>query len=385
MSDVTNQPSTVSLGNPDCPPTIMPPPVPAPSSAISIIVDAPLHPSSVNGLKEETPKSSAQSPTLNLSREFALAVQTESYNEIWSKIQADDDQPAHLLLTQVLHPSRESVEEALGRARSTFLTNLISDYFEHSENACRLCLLLCNYIRHARALYAPLNDLVDILPVEIHGLSETQCNWAYKAFLEFDHADNPFPCPDSLSFQDMRSCFYQLKQQLESHIQKSRSKVSFFRRISTGAALCIIGATCVIIIVAIAIATHALIALVAGPICVTCLPQYLSKRELSNLSQLDAAAKGTYVLNNDLDTIDRLVARLRSAVEGDKILIRIGLERGPDRHPIFEIVKQLRRNYPNFLHQLKDLEEHICLCFATINRARSLLLQQVHLHQNFDP
>uniref|UniRef100_A0A7N0UQF4 Uncharacterized protein n=1 Tax=Kalanchoe fedtschenkoi TaxID=63787 RepID=A0A7N0UQF4_KALFE len=339
----------------------------------------------MTGLKDETPKSSAQpSPTLNLSREFALAVQTESYNEIWSKIQMQDDQPAQLLLTQVLHPSRESVEEALGRATSTPLTFLISDYFKQSEDACRLCLLLCHHIRHARSLYAPLNDLIDILPVEIHGLTEAQCNWAYKAFLEFDLAENPFPCPDSLSFQDLRSCFYQLKQQLEDHIHKSRSKVSFFRRFSAGSALCLIGATCVIIIAAIVIATHALIVLATCPIFLTCLPQYLLKRELSNLSQLDAAAKGTYVLNNDLDTIDRLVTRLHSAVEGDKILIRIGLERGPDRHPIFEVVKQLRRNYPNFGHQLKDLEEHICLCFATINRARSLLLQQVRLHQPFD-
>ena len=101
---------------------------------------------------------------------------------------------------------------------------------------------------------------------------------------------------------------------------------------------------------------------------------------MSHLAQLDAAAKGTYVLHNDLDTIDRLVARLHMAFEGDKLLIRLGLERGRDRHSIREVVKQLRKTRSNFLQQLTDLDEHLCLCFAAINRARSLLLGEIQIY-----
>ena len=100
------------------------------------------------------------------------------------------------------------------------------------------------------------------------------------------------------------------------------------------------------------------------------------------MSQLDAAAKSAYVLHNDLDTIDRLISRLHTEIEGDRLLIRLGLDRGRDKYPIYEVVKQLRKNRASFMDQLTDLEEHICLCVAAINKARSLLLQGIPLYQN---
>lgn len=84
-----------------------------------------------------------------------------------------------------------------------------------------------------------------------------------------------------------------------------------------------------------------------------------------------------YVLNNDLGTIDRLVARLRTAVDGDKDLVRVGLESGIERFPVEHVVKELCKSYASFVDQLDDLEEHVCLCFYTVNKARTLLLQQI--------
>ncbi|KAI3409172.1 uncharacterized protein J3R85_019718 [Psidium guajava] len=107
---------------------------------------------------------------------------------------------------------------------------------------------------------------------------------------------------------------------------------------------------------------HALIAFVSAPRLTVYLPRdRFSKKELAHAAQLDAAAKGIYVLNNDLDTIDRLVDRLYAAVEDDKLLIRIGLERGTDKNPILEVVKQLRKNHTKFFDELKDLADHIWL------------------------
>ncbi|KAL0338672.1 UNVERIFIED_CONTAM: hypothetical protein Sangu_1389300 [Sesamum angustifolium] len=246
-----------------------------------------------------TPSSSVQlSPTVNLSREYTLAVQTNSYGEIRRTFDQDNVATGHVdffeepqLLEQVLRPS-------------------------HSHN-----------------------------------------------------------------FDDMRQCFSELRQQLDEHLRKSRSRVHLIRRCSTGSALCLIAAVVGVAISAVAIATHALVALVAGPICPAILPSNMTKKEMIHLAQLDAAAKGVYVLHNDLDTIDRLVARLHTAVENDKLLIRLGLERGMDSYPIQEILKQLRRNRPSFMKQLVDLEEHLFLCLAAINRARTLLLQEIHMHQ----
>ncbi|KAG5553230.1 hypothetical protein RHGRI_011180 [Rhododendron griersonianum] len=346
---------------------------------------------------EDTPSSSAQpSPTINLTSEYTLAIQTTSYSEIWSRIHPNDPSyeghlgegealEEHQSLEQILNPSRECVDKALQHSRpTTTLTHLVSTYFDHSENTSHLCLILHDSVRRARLTYRNLHNLLDVLPLDSdpNSLTQSQCDWAFDIFLKFDRLDNPFPCPDSHNFRDMRHCFSHLNDQLHRRLCKSRSRVRLLRRATTCSTVCLIGTAVGVCITAVAIASHALIALVAGSLLHAVLPSKITKKEMVHMAQLDAVAKGTYVLHNDLDTIDRLVERLYTAVEGDKFLIRLGLERGNDRHPIHEISKQLQKNHLNFLSQLMDLEEHICLCFAAINRARSLLLEGIHLHKS---
>ncbi|PSS23595.1 UPF0496 protein [Actinidia chinensis var. chinensis] len=354
-------------------------------------------PSQQGSSADVTPSSTAQpSPTINLTREYTLAIQTSSYSEIWSKIHPGDPSYEDLelgegeahegqqRLTHVLNPSRECVDEALQHARPSTLTRLVSDYFDHSENTSHLCLLLHDSVRRARLIYHDLQNLLDVLPLDSdpYCLTPSQCDQAFDIFLQFDRLDNPFPCPNSNNFHDMRLCFSQLNQRLQHRLCKSRSRVQRLRHATTCFAVCLIGTVVGVCIAAVTVASHALIALVAGPILPAILPSKITKKEMAHLAQLDAAAKGTYVLHNDLDTIDRLVERLYTAVEGDKFLIRLGLERGRDRHPIHEIAKQLQKTHRNFLVHLMDLEEHICLCFSAINRARSLLLEEIHLNQS---
>lgn len=353
-----------------------------------------------------SPGTSAQSsPAVNLTWEYSLTVQSNSYNEMWSKIHVldprngnyhnhneneaevqiedacGDEDPRQLDLSHVLQPNRECVEEALRHARPNALTRLVSTYFDHSENTTNLCLLLHQSIYCARVLYGPLHELLDIFPLDHHSISQPLCDKAFEVFLQFDCVDNPFPCPDDHNFQEMRRCFSELRQELDHNLQKSHSRVRLFRHTTRRTALCIIGTAVAVAITAAAVATHALLAVVVCPFCTAYLPCGVTKKELAFLAQLDTTKRGTYVLNNDLDTIDRLVARLYTAIEGDKLLVRFGLERDKDKHSIQEVVKQLRKNQLNFTLQLKDLEEHICLCFNTVNRTRSLLLREIHLHQ----
>ncbi|XP_010550241.1 PREDICTED: UPF0496 protein At3g19330-like isoform X2 [Tarenaya hassleriana] len=321
----------------------------------------------INGdpLPQTSPANSATSTTVNLSRELAHALQTHSYNEMRSlfhesdptldhlQFQQDDGDRTELLLSQVLQPNRECVEEALSHAKQTSLTQLISTYFQHSEDATSLCLNLYQSVHSARELYRPLFDLLDILPIDPHAINESHCNLAFDIFLKFDSLDNPFPCPESHNFRETQQCFSLLKQQLDTRLRKSRTRVRLLHRAT------------------------------AGPLCSAYLPHSFKKKELANISQLNAAAKGTFVLNKDLDTIDRLVSRLHMGIENDKLFVRLGLERGRDIYPIQEIVKQLRKSHLNVTHQLKDLEDHICLWFTNVNKARSLLLQEIHLHRTY--
>ncbi|CAL5387301.1 unnamed protein product [Camellia sinensis] len=346
---------------------------------------------------EGTPRSSAQrAPTVNLIDEYTLATQSKSFSEIWSIIHPSDpsyENPdsghtdahcAEQLLAQILNPSREWVQEALKHARPNTLTHLVSAYFDHSENTSHLCLILRDSVHNAHSLYCDLHKLLDVLPLDTdsNSLSQSQCDTAFDVFLQFDHFNNPFPNPESRNFQDMRRCFSQLKQQLHRRLRKSRSRVRLLQSATTCSAICLIGSVVGVAISVVAIASHAVVAIVAGPLLPAFLPSKISKKELAHVAQLDAAARGTYVLHNDLNTIDRLVKRLYAGVEDDKLLIHLGLARGRDRHPIHEVAKQLQKNHRNFLSQLKDLEEHICLCFAAINRARSLLLDEIRLYQS---
>ncbi|XP_073117871.1 LOW QUALITY PROTEIN: UPF0496 protein At3g19330-like [Elaeis guineensis] len=354
-----------------------------------------------------TPPTPTTSPaaTINLSFEYTLAVQTNSYNEIWDKIHSgdgparenDDVAPApspDRLIAQVLQPDRASIQEALRSAPPSHLTRLVSSYFDSSESTSAACLSLRRGVDHARSLYAPISNLLDLLPSTSPSstsagsgprlrLTPTQCDWVFDVFLEFDRLDNPFPAP-STGFQGMRRCFSELRQQLEYHLRKARRRHRLLHRATRGAAACLIGAATGAAVAALVIATHALAALVAGPAMCLAPVDLLAgprRRAREHMAQLDAAARGTYVLNNDLDTIERLVARLHETVESDKKLVRLGLERGRGmRHPIEEVLRQLRKNHPSILHQLEDLDEHICLFFAAINRARSLLFQQIHQH-----
>ncbi|OMO99279.1 hypothetical protein COLO4_13389 [Corchorus olitorius] len=340
-----------------------------------------------------TPRSSTTqlSPTFNLSREYTLALQTHSYNEMRSIIEErienviESGDTSEVVLSQVLHPNRDCVTQALSQTNpKATLTRLVSSYFDFSENITNLCLSLYQCHSRARTLYSPLTELLQVFPYDLNSINQSQCNWAFDVFLQFDSLDNPFPSPDSNKFNEMRRSFSQLQEQLDHRLLKSRSRVSLMQRATNGSALCLVGTVVGVVVSAVVISTHALAAivgLVATPLCPVYGPSDLKRKQLANMAQLDAAAKGTFIHNKDLDTIDRLVALLYIAVEGDKQLIRFGLERGREIYPIHEVVKHLRSNHDNFLQYLKELEDQICLCFNAVNKFRAKLLNEIHLHQ----
>nr|GMC75224.1 UPF0496 protein At3g19330-like [Ipomoea batatas]GMD86772.1 UPF0496 protein At3g19330-like [Ipomoea batatas] len=361
-----------------------------------------LRPSALDGYSvENTPQSGVQiSPTVNLRRAYTLAVQTPSFGEIWTKIHQEIPSEQNvdvsevnvieepLQLEEVLKPSREDVEEALSDIiiEDTF-TQQVVNFFNHSEETARKCLLLSESVHRARHLYAPLHKLVDILPSECEtvadSLSPDQCDSAFKVFLQFDKLDNPFPGIDSdSSFNDMHACYFQLKEQLDLRIEHSHSKVHLLRHATKGSAICLLVAAVGVVTCAILIATPALIVLVATPAaCPPCLPLKITKKESAHLVQLDDASRETFVLDNHLETLDCLVDPLHNSVEGFKRDVRFVLERSKDSYSIQEVLKQLRRKNHKFLDQLTRLEEHLCLCFAAINRARSILLNYLLIHQ----
>ncbi|KAM0858648.1 hypothetical protein ACQ4PT_047705 [Festuca glaucescens] len=343
---------------------------------------------------------SVSGPTINLSQEYTLAIQTSSYNEIWAKIHVtvdgqrvdggdeDEDEEDRSTLAGVLRPDDAAVERALGDAPDTELTRLAADYLRSTHHASLLCLSLRRALRRARALYGPITDILALIP-HAQPLAAPHCDCAFDAFLLFDRIPNPFR-PPAAGFQGMHRSFAGLKSHLDLRLLKARRRRRLLRRATRGSGICLIACATGAAIAGLVIATHAITALLAAaPACAAsrgscCSAPAWMKRLQQHMDRLDAAARGAYVLNNDVDTIERLVGRLHATVESDKILVQLGLERGRGQHhTIEEVVRQLRKNHPSLLRQLADLEEHICLYFAAVNRARLFLVH--HLNAQSDP
>ncbi|OQU81485.1 hypothetical protein SORBI_3006G065700 [Sorghum bicolor] len=347
--------------------------------------------------RESSPRSA---PTINLSQEYRLAIHTQSYQEIWDKIHVDGDGDEQreegfggngeeeeeggegedrVTLAGVLRPEDAVVERALSDAPDTELTRLAADYFRSTHHASLLCLSLRRALRRARALYGPVADLLALIPHSPQ-LATPHCDCAFDAFLLFDQMPNPFPAP-AAGFQGMRRSFDGLKNHLDLRLLSVRRRRRWLRCAKRGSGICLIACATGAAVAGLVLATHAITALLAmAPACAasnsSCCPLAASMKRLQkHMDRLDATARGTYVLNNDVATIERLVGRLHATVESDKMLVRLGLERGRGQHhTIEEVVRQLRKNHPSLLRQLADLEEHICLYFAAINRARHLVL-----------
>lgn len=263
---------------------------------------------------ENTPRSSGQpSHTINLTREYTLAVQTNSYSEIRRTFYQDTSFDQNVesgyvdviedeqLLEQVLQPSHGCIEEALSNVGPGPFIHLVAAYFEHSEQASRLCFLLYQNVRRARLIYTPIHNLLDDLPVEFesdsYSLSESLSNLAYNVFLKFDCLENPFLSHDSQNFDEMRQCFSQLRHQLLHHLKKPQSKTHLSKYCSTRSALCLIAVAVGVAVSVVAIAMHALVALIGTPVCLALFPLNMSRKEKANVAELDEASRSAYVLH----------------------------------------------------------------------------------------
>eukprot|EP01018_Ginkgo_biloba_P031888 Gb_12697 [translate_table: standard] len=341
---------------------------------------------------------------LNLSNEYEANVRTESYKEFWNKFQraarhenrengeTSDSSPlrSNRFLTELLSPDQESVDAILQHrflASKPELYKLVSGYFNNSEDASKLCSLLQKSIDRARQSYSRIKIILDMMPIT-GDFSEEQCHRIIDEFTLFMQMENPFPHPDSGNFQNIHYCFQNLLEQLDVNRKRVPWKHKFIKRFKKGSAVCFIGICTAVAICSVVIGTHALVAIVAGPVFITFPIGYIKKLRFESVNPLsghsahmDAAAKGTYVLNKDLDTMNRLVTRLHDEVEHNKVIIRFCLDRKYERHSVQEVVRQLRKNDSNFIQQLDELQQHVCLFLYTINRARYLLVQEIHMQQ----
>ncbi|KAE8658560.1 homogentisate phytyltransferase 1 [Hibiscus syriacus] len=334
--------------------------------------------------------------SIDVREEYANALRTESYNEFWTRVLAlshldfstsispiDSTTAARLpsyrlFAEHLLDPDQASVTRILTLTQTQPKTRtLLSDYFSQTADASLVCGLLLKDIDSTRVRYRSFRASFQTL--EIAPFSDgNQLSGILTRLIEFTNSPNPFKStsPSSSKVPLIQAGCCELLKRLESSRDKARSKLQIVTGLEHGSGIFLVALTASLTII---VASHALALLVAAPGLIAVSLELASARRLGRESaQLDAAAKGTYILNRDLDTISRLVARLNDELEDICAMVKLWLAGREDRlQPGGEVARQLKKNDANFTQQLDELEEHLYLCFMTINRARNLVVREI--------
>ncbi|XP_038875828.1 UPF0496 protein At3g49070-like [Benincasa hispida] len=341
------------------------------------------------------PHVTSHSVDIDVREEYANAFRTESYIDFWTRVLAlnnGDDLTTQLSVesTTATHLSsyRLFVEHLLDPPQSTIkriLTSphlganscsLLLDYFSHTANASLSCSHLLKHINHLRLKLHPLEITLQSLENKEKFHHESHFKQLLIRLVEFSNTRNPF-IPSIEQVQIIQNGCSKLLKQLEFSRDKAQTKlkrVRYFQHSSAGFLVAVTASLTVIIV------THGIALFVAAPgFLVGAIKLANQLRKLvKDVARLNITAKGTYTLNRDFDTIGRLVARLNHELEHMRVMARFWLDRGEDkRRAIGELVRQLNQSHVNFSHQLDELEEHLYLCFMTINRARNLVVKEI--------
>lgn len=337
----------------------------------------------------------------NVNEEYKEAFRSKSYVELWRKAQrqlgkrslerlssASSCPDLHHLSDFLLEPKQETLVNMMKTSR---IHQLLTNYFESSFEACNVCELLLQSTLQSRSNYRKIKSVINISK-KVSDSNPVKDNeiWIQMIFKEmegFALLKNPLSSTGRMEFDKLRDANNDLLHQLTSKQKKIKRNTKLRK-------LCkkVLGVSLVISHTALAtalliLAFHSMIGLVAVPgifIYVIAIYKKMvsSGRKLTNSGsslvheQLDVAAKGLFILINDFDTMSRLVWRLYDEIEHLKAIAGMCVRNGKIE-VLKEVVKEFRTHETIFLEQLEELEEHVYLCFHTINRSRRLVIEKI--------
>ncbi|PIA27791.1 hypothetical protein AQUCO_07500008v1, partial [Aquilegia coerulea] len=340
---------------------------------------------------------------LSVNEEYLEAFRTKSYIEICSKVQAGQVKttqervsslPSTSLRTysqlseDLLEPRQEILAELI---RTLGLHHLLVDYFEGSLEAFRICAYLLQIIDQMRANHGIIQRVIKLSKraSNLGEFSEDQFKVIYNELASFVKLDNPLSLGNSnrLRFNLVQDRYRLLLQDLTTKYRKVKKRAKVIRIFKRASGISLVVACGTISIVTLLLALHSLVGIVAAPALVTVPFAFLKKKiksaerkvktsSLSSLgAQLDAAAKGVFILKRDFDTLSRLLMWLHDEFEYRKS--RAGLcVKYQEKRRLKEVVKEFQSHESSFMEKVEELEDHVYLCFLNINRFRRLVIQE---------
>ncbi|XP_017238155.1 UPF0496 protein At1g20180 isoform X1 [Daucus carota subsp. sativus] len=346
---------------------------------------------------------------LNVNEEYKEAFRTQSYAEICSKIQDHielkslDNKSTSSSCSSSAIPQFVHFSENLLEPRSHNLDDitkgydlhpLLIDYFKVTAESCHLCELLLHSIHQARANHDIIARVIMLSKRE--GEDHDQyCRAIIRELASFALKRNPLSSLSSLQFRDNQDSRNILLHRLMLQCQKITRRIkmrNFFKKI---VGCSIVVAYTALTIALLVLAFHAMIGIVATPALLTWFlasdtvnkriraimnekSEVLFKRNSAErvLAQLDIAAKGVFILINDFNTMSQLVRKLNDEIEHRKAIANMCVRNGKIEL-LKKVVREFRVEEKGFLEHLQELEEHIYLCFLTINRSRRLVVEEL--------
>lgn len=288
--------------------------------------------------------------SINVHEEYHMALRTKSYAEFFTKAQnLLTQKPSfydnHIKFSEILlEPSQETIPSIINNSsilsKKSKLKNLMLSFFDNTASASHFCTRILKNIDQVHYNHRFIQRALDIVNQhEQHHEKEEEekssSNFhlvSFELFQSFMQSKNPFSYPEILDFKSSNYINSLVLQNLKTMRNKVMRKIKYMKYTKKASKVC---------------------------------------------DQLDLAAKGTYILSRDFDTMSRLVARLHNEIERNREMIRFWIERKEDKKLGLEILKELRKSEVGFRKHVEELEEHVYLCLVTINRARALVATEI--------
>lgn len=312
---------------------------------------------------------------LNIEQEYVNAMRTQSNMRFLSNKEEMEAllEPQQDLILPMLHNMR--------RKKSAEIELAMAGYFDASAEASEICKQLLTNIKNTQSNYQSMDSFLASI-----GCSTTATSSTSLALETFPVRSNPFSTTTRSNFRQIHDRYSSVLQTIKSSHKKVAKKLKIVKIIKN------LSRTCLFIAggaVAIGIAAHLLFfSLLVGSALMGLCPIALKRRvtrlkrsktkSLQQLQeQLDTAAKGTYVLGMDFDTVSQLAVRLSDSIERENAMATYCMEMVDEKYPVQEMVMELRRSCSSSRRLAMELEEHVSLCLATIHRARVLVIKEI--------
>nr|GMD85156.1 UPF0496 protein At1g20180-like [Ipomoea batatas] len=292
--------------------------------------------------------------SFNVNEEYLCAFRTKSYSDFFLKAQELVKEPpspsSNTFAEILLEPGQETITAILDSSKFPDLNPLLSKFFEISAEASKFCTTLLETINHLQSHY-------NFIQHALHKIHDDDCAVSELRII----LDNPF------SDLEKQISFTRIRDEYSTMLRRLKSKRKPVAR-KMGAAV---------------------LSIPLKPLKkLTNMRGFLKRGILRKVGgeELDVAAKGTYIVNTDLETISRLVWRLQDEMEHNKAIIKLCLDKKEDRFSVKVVVlmKEMKKNSVGLGKQVEELQQHLYLCLVTINRLRALLINQIAKSNSFN-